>query len=260
MSPLSQRPNSPWIALHWPRACARLRLFCLPFAGGGASSYRTWSSQLPAHIEVAPVQLPGREGRLAEDPLRRMDDLVEALIEALLPWMQELPFAFFGHSLGAIVALEAARAVARRQAPLPAHVILGARPAPHLRLRRAPVAGLSRESLKQWLREVNGTPEAVLQNREIMDLILPVLRADLDMDDNYSSSADPPLACPLTVLGGMRDQEATPEELEPWSAYTSNRFTLRLLDGDHFFPFNQAQSPALAAVADALTGGDTIPA
>jgi surfactin synthase thioesterase subunit len=248
-----------WIAFHRPRAGARLRLYCLPFAGGGASSYRAWPDRLPADVEVVPVQPPGRENRLGEDPLRRLDDLVGALLEALLPWLRERPFAFFGHSLGAIVALEAARALALRQAPLPRHVILSARAAPHLPLRRAPVARLSREGLKRWLRQVNGTPEAVLQSREMMDLLLPLLRADLELDDNYRSTTEPRLGCPLTVLGGLNDNEATPEELEAWSGYTTNSFTLRLLEGDHFFVFNQAQSTALAAVAEACSGPDTIP-
>src|SRR5271165_4740939 len=110
-NPTPRRPPSPWIAHHRPRAHARLRLFCLPFAGGGASSYRIWADELPSHIEVMPVQFPGREERFREEPIQRMEDLVESLVEALLPFTSSLPFAFFGHSLGAIVALEAARSL-----------------------------------------------------------------------------------------------------------------------------------------------------
>jgi surfactin synthase thioesterase subunit len=249
---------TPWIALHQPRARPRLRLFCLPFAGGGASSYRTWSNKLPPDIEVVPVQPPGRENRLAEDPLRHMADLVGALIDALLPWMRERPFAFFGHSLGGIVGLEVCRALAARHGLEPSHLIVSARAAPHLPLRRAPVAGLSREGLTRWLRDVKGTPEAVLRSREMMDLILPVLRADLELDDTYVSHSEPRLACPLTVLGGLHDAEADMSELQAWSGYTTGRFVLRLMDGDHFFVFNEAETPALAAVAEALADPETI--
>ena len=246
------RPTTPWIARHRPRPDASVRLFCLPAAGSGASSYRNWSDELPAHIEVLPIQPPGREDRFAEEPLRRMEDMVKSLIDSLRPFMSDLPFAFFGHSLGGIVALEVTRDLAGRRGPLPCHVIISARPAPHLRLRRVPVAQLSSEELTEWLRHVHGTSEIVLQSREMMDLLLPAMRADLEIDDTYRSAPDPVLACPLTVLGGLRDEEARPEELKEWERYTSCSFTLRLVEGDHFFPFNEARSSALAAVEEAL--------
>jgi len=187
-----------------------------------------------------------------------MEDLVENLIEALLPFMKELPFAFFGHSLGAIVALEATRRLAREQAMFPRHLFISARPAPHLPLRRAPVFNLSREELKQWLGQVSGTPKAVLENSEMMDFMLPILRADLQIDDTYRATSDPVIACPLTVLGGLSDDQATPEELRQWSHYTSHAFTLRLLEGDHFFPFNDARSLVLAAIAEGLPNPDSV--
>ena len=246
------RSITPWIARHRPRPEASVRLFCLPSAGSGASSYRDWCNELPAHIEVLPIQPPGREDRFAEDPLRRMDEMVESLIDSLRPFMSDLPFAFFGHSLGAIVALEVTRGLARRQDPLPCHVIISARPAPHLPLRRVPVAQLSPEELREWLRAVHGTSEIVLQSSEMMDLILPAMQADLEIDDRYRSTPDPVLACPLTVLGGLRDEEATPQELKEWSCYTSHSFTLRLVEGDHFFPFNEFRPSALTAVEEVL--------
>lgn len=254
--PLENMSNrsTPWIVFHRPRTSARVCLFCFPFAGGGALAYRSWASRLPESIEVAAVQPPGRESRFGEVPLSRMEDLIAGLIEAALPSMREMPFAFFGHSLGAIVALEASRALARAGEPQPIHVIVSARQAPHLSLRRERVAGLSRDGLTGWLRRVKGTPEAVLQSHELMDMFLPVLRADLEINDTYRSSPDPSLSCPLTVLGGSVDEAAAPEELQAWSSYTSGTFTFRLFEGDHFFPFNEGQSAVLAAITEALTG------
>src|SRR6266536_1772873 len=98
-----------WIAGRRLRPSACVRIFCLPYAGGGASAYRTWVNELPAHIEVVPVQPPGREDRYTEEPFRRMADMVDGLIHSLQPLMVDMPFAFFGHSLGGIVALEVAR-------------------------------------------------------------------------------------------------------------------------------------------------------
>ena len=100
--PFKRRPAIPWITFYRPRPEASIRLFCIPFAGGSSSSYRNWSNELPPHIEVGAVQLPGREDRYREEPFCRIDDLVEGLVDSLLPLMRDLPFAFFGHSLGAI--------------------------------------------------------------------------------------------------------------------------------------------------------------
>lgn len=252
---IQRTPATSWIAMYQPRVDARLRLFCLPFAGGGASSYRTWQEGLPRHIEVVPVQLPGREDRFREEPLRRMEDLVEGMIDGLLPLMTALPFAFFGHSLGSIVALEATRSLARRRAPLPRHLIISARPAPQLPLRRTPVHDLSQAEVEQWMRQVGGTPTLVLENRELMDLIVPALRADLEINDMYRSSADPVLTCPLTAVGGNEDDEALPHELEAWSPYTSNSFELHTFKGNHFFPFNESRPAVLALIAETLAKG-----
>jgi surfactin synthase thioesterase subunit len=181
-----------------------------------------------------------------------MEDMVTSLVDSLAPFVSDVPFAFFGHSLGGIVALEVTRDLARRGWPLPCHVFISARPAPHLRLRRVPVAELSTEELTRWLRHVNGTSEIVLQSREMLDLFLPAMRADLEIDDTYRSAPDPVLACPVTVLGGLRDEEARPEELQAWERYTNCVFTLRFIEGDHFFPFNEARFSALTAVEETL--------
>jgi len=225
----------------------------LPFAGGGASSYRGWSNELPSDIEVVPVQLPGREDRLGEKPLQRIEDVVDGLIEALSPLMRDLPFTLFGHSMGALVALEVTRRLATTDGPVPCHMITSARAAPHLPLRRPQVSKLSRKELEQWLRELNGTPQAVLNSTELMDLILPALRCDLQIDDTYRTTAEPPIACPLTVVGGLRDNEATPDELTGWSRYTSGSFALRLVDGDHFFPFNESRLHAFRILTEVLS-------
>jgi medium-chain acyl-[acyl-carrier-protein] hydrolase len=252
LSPSVDRPTIRWVAVHRPRPGSRLRLFCLPFAGGGASSYRQWSHELPDSIEVAAVQLPGREDRFREPPLERMADLVGNLVDALLPFMTQ-PFAFFGHSLGAIVALETTRALAARGAPLPRHVIVSARAAPHLPLRRRAVSTLTRDELCAWLRKKSGTPEAILQSSEFLDFVLPALRADLHIDDSFQSSVEPVLDCPLTAFGGLHDEEALCDEVSAWAPYTSAGFTLRLLPGNHFFAFNECRPATLTAVVAALS-------
>ena len=249
---MQKKPATSWVAMHRPRPEARLRLFCLPFAGGGASSYRTWHEELPRHIEVVPVQFPGREDRFREEPLSQLHELVGGMVSGLLPFMATLPFAFFGHSLGAIVALEATRTLAGSGAPMPRHLILSARSAPQLPLRRTPVRNLSQADIAQWMRRVGGTPQQVLDNQELMDLLVPALRADLEIDDTYQSTPDFVLSCPLTVVGGDQDDEALPHELQAWSPYTRNSFALHVLKGNHFFPFNESRSAVLSLIAATL--------
>jgi medium-chain acyl-[acyl-carrier-protein] hydrolase len=201
---------------------------------------------------VGAVQLPGRENRFGEPALHHMDEVVAGVVQAALPLMREKPFAFFGHSLGAIVALEVSRALARAAGPEPVHVIVSARRAPHLPPRGERLATLPREDLLDWLRRVNGTPKEVLQNRDLVDTFLPSLRADLNVDDTYESTPDPRLTSPLTAFGGSGDEETLPEEMEAWADYTAGPFAHRQFEGGHFFAFNQAQAATLAAVADVL--------
>ena len=118
-----------WVCAFAPQPTARLRLLCFPYAGGGTSIYRSWSAQLPPHIELCAVRLPGREGRFAEPPLRRMDRLLALLVNGVLPYLDRT-VAFFGHSLGALVAFELARALRREGLPTPAHVFVSGRRAP----------------------------------------------------------------------------------------------------------------------------------
>jgi medium-chain acyl-[acyl-carrier-protein] hydrolase len=209
---------------------------------------------LPDFIEVAAVQLPGREDRLREPPHQQMTDLVAGLVDALLPFMS-VPFAFFGHSLGAIVALETTRALASRGAPLPRHVIVSARPAPHLPIRRRPVSTLTRDGLCEWLRQKHGTPAVILESPELLDVLLPALRADLHIDDSFRSSVEPVLDCPLTALGGLHDEEALRDEVSAWAPYTRKGFTLRFFPGNHFFAFNESRAATLTAVVAALSSG-----
>jgi len=247
----------PWVVFHRARARARVRLYCLPFAGGGARSYRLWREELPWEIELASIQLPGRENRIGEQPFEHIEDLVRAATEGLVSSLSEVPFAVFGHSFGTIVALEIVRRLQTHYSLCPSHLIVAGRPAPHVPLRHVLAPGMSAEEMKEWLRRLNGTPDSALANRDLMELILPALRADLEMNHYYRARAKPLIACPLTVMGGREDEETEPEHLRAWSSYTSSRFATHVLEGNHFFPFNECRSAALKVIANALLLGET---
>jgi medium-chain acyl-[acyl-carrier-protein] hydrolase len=243
-----------WITCRKPSPQARLRLFCFPYAGGGVSIFRAWSDGLPADVEVCPVQLPGRGTRLTEPPFTRLSPLIQALAEALFPLLDK-PFAFFGHSLGALVSFELARQL-RRQYGVgvqPVHLFVSADRAPQIPNRDPPVHTLPEGEFLVELRRLNGTPSEVLEDEELRQIMLPVLRADFAVYETYVYSTEPPLNCPLSAFGGLQDQRVSLGDLEAWRDQTSVSFSLRMFPGDHFF-LNTTQPVLLRVLSEELRG------
>lgn len=250
---MSSPPASdPWILRRAPNAQARLRLFCFPYAGGGASIFRAWQQSLPPEVDVCPVQLPGRESRLGEPAFDRLAPLVRTLAGVLAPYMG-LPFAFYGYSNGALISFELARELRRRGMREPAHVFAAACPAPHLPDRDPPIHQLPDDELIAELRRLNGTPDEILQNAEIMQLLIPLMRADAAIHETYVHEPEEPLDVPITAVGGVNDPKATREDMEAWRRHTRADFGLRMMAGDHFF-IHSSQPLVLRDLAQDLHG------
>jgi medium-chain acyl-[acyl-carrier-protein] hydrolase len=224
----------PWIACRKPNPQARLRLFCFPYAGTGASIFRNWADGLPDDIEVCPVQFPGRGTRLTESPFTQLSTLVEALAEDLVPILDK-PFAFFGHSLGALVAFELARHLSKGSGVQPIRLFVSGDRAPHLPPRHRPIHALPTGEFLTELRRLNGTPGQILENVELMQIMVPVLRADFSVYETYVYATEPPLNCFISGFGGLQDQRVSREDLEAWRDQTNDAFSLRMFPGDHFF-------------------------
>lgn len=239
------RPSR-WIVTRPGSGAARMRLFCFPYAGGGASIFRRWTT--PPDVEICAVQLPGREDRFTEPPSRAVTDLIPQLAEALQPFLDR-PYAFFGHSMGAIIAFELASQLAREHRA-PAHLFVSGRRAPHLPARKPPLHTLPDAEFERELGALNGTPRAVLDDRELMALMAPILRADFTLCETYGLRAREPIDVPIDVFGGTADPETTPSELEGWREHTRVFGGVRLFPGDHFYL--QDHAPALV---DAMLRG-----
>ncbi len=230
-----------WITCPNPKPAARLRLFCLPFAGGGASIYRSWGKALSPAIEVCPIQLPGRENRFREPAHTAALPLAE-LLAAQIQRYAEKPFMLFGHSMGALLAFELTKILQRQNAPLPLTLFLSAHRAAHLPARRAPMHALPDQEFIEKLRRFGGFPDEVLQHQDLLDFLLPTLRADLTLCDSYDYVPDTPLNCPLQLYAGRQDTEVSPADLEAWSEHTTQSAKLHVFPGGHFFLRSDAEA------------------
>ena len=228
----ARRPDG-WIAAAQAHPAARMRLFCLPYAGGGASVFRAWSRSLPPEMVVCPIRLPGRESRLREAPYTSMAPLVEGLAYAIEPYL-DLPFAIFGHSMGAWIGFEMAHRLAEHHMA-PFQLVVSAMRAPQLGARDAPAHRLPDPEFVTRLREFQGTPAEALASPELLALMLPLLRADFELIETYRFSPRPPLACPTLALGGLSNHGVPREDLLAWRELTRGAFKLHMLPGNHFF-------------------------
>lgn len=229
-----------------------MRLFCFPHAGGGSLTFFPWSAELGPEIEVCAVQLPGRESRLREPAIDDLKQLRERLAEALLPALGRTPFAFYGHSFGALVAFELTRELRRRGAPLPRLLLAAGRAAPSRPAVARPIAAIADDDafVDELQRRYGGIPAALRGERELLALILPTLRADLKITEIYEYHAEPPLPVPIRAFGGSDDPGVDEPSLHAWSQETSAGFGVQMFRGGHFF--TQEVRPELLRTIRAL--------
>ena len=240
-----------WVTCPKPNPQAILRLFCFPYAGSGSGIFRSWLNCLPINVEICPIELPGRGMRLMEPPFTRISPLVEAIALSLLPYLNQ-PFACFGHSMGALISFELTRLLRDRYDRSPVHLFISGRRAPQIPDLDPPIHALPDPDFIDKLRHLNGTPAAVLENDELMQLLLPTLRADFAVLETYAYVPEPPLECPITTFGGLQDAEVSYKQLEAWRDQTLATFSLQMLPGNHFF-IHSAQALLLEALAQALS-------
>lgn len=222
------------------------RLFCFPYAGGGVPVFRGWAEGLPG-VAVWAAVLPGRGARLKERPLTNLAELVERLGEAITPLTGE-PYAFFGHSLGARVAYELACWLRRQGRPQPHHLFLSASPAPGCPQRQATLHDLPRDAFIAALRQRHALPDELLAHRELLDLVLPALRADFALVETAVPTNEAPLDCPLTLFGGTADPQVSAADLAAWDSYSTHSLTHIPLPGDHLFLLDPANRREMLGV------------
>ncbi len=221
------------IAYRKPNPRAVLRIFCFPYAGAGAAIFRSWVKDLPETVELCPVQLPGRETRAKEPACSSIGPLVEMFSRELVPFFA-IPYAFFGYSMGALIAFEVARALRQRQVAGPSRLFLAARRGPRLPGLSSTSALTDKEFVEE-LKSIGGTPREILYSPELLEMILPTLRADFSLCESYAYSPGTALECPLSIFGGQEDADVSHESLAAWAAETNSSCKVKLFPGGHFF-------------------------
>jgi len=241
-----------WISQRYQSESATSRLYCVPYAGGSSAIFSSWSAILGPSVEICPLVLPGREERFSEPAATVMVDLVSQLTHALGE-EPGLPFAVFGHSMGGLIAFELARQLQQLAVPMPTQVFLSACApvrAPE-RLRRHQ---LSDPDLVEELRRMNGTPAEFFEEPDLVELLLPTIRADFELAETYAAPAGSRIGVPITAFAGEGDASVKPAEVAGWQAHTTKDFTMHRLTGDHFFIHEAA--PVLSVIAEGRLARD----
>lgn len=240
--------STPWL-VRQPGGPRRFRLYCFHHAGGNGLNFRQWQGKLSSAIEVCAIQLPGRGQRMAEQPLSDLFEVVKALAPVIAQ-QSNLPFAFFGHSMGALLAYELARYCQLHALPTPTALFVSGSPAPQYRKAPRGLHKLDDDALISELAKYDGTPAEVLQHKELMSMILPIVRTDFAMLDAYQHFPAPLLTMPITVLAGKKDQHTTPEQIDGWAKETSNLCRIQWFEGGHFFIHDESDAVLDCVTAD----------
>jgi surfactin synthase thioesterase subunit len=226
------------------------RLFCFPYAGGGAQLFRSWQALLPPDVEVTGVNLPGREQRFREPPIDTWPEAISVLTEVFAREVGRQPYAIFGHSLGARLAYELAHRLESDGHPPPTLLVVSACRAPGVPARWPPMHTMDGPTLTDRLREMNGVPEEVLADRKMMALLDRVLRADLRLAETWVATTGR-ISAPVLALCGEHDDIDPYEDMLDWRNHTSADFTIRSFPAGHFL-LRERQEDFVAAIAARL--------
>lgn len=242
-----------WISTRTRIEGAKVRLFCLPHAGAGTALYNVWKRFLPPFVELCPIQIPGRETRLAEPSYTDCALLIAEITAALSGYMDK-PYAIFGHSMGALLAFDLARSLRSAGLPDPSYLFVSGRNATHVPMKHGSMQHLADDEFLAVLADLyNGLPREILETPEFQEVYLPILRADLTLLETHRYEALAPLDCPIAAFCGKEDSNVSAEGLEAWAQHTTAAFEAKCFDGGHFYLTGPSRTDLLEFISERLT-------
>lgn len=243
--------SSKWVVIRQPKPTAKLKLICFPYAGGDASVFSSWADKVHPAVEVLAIQAPGRSNRLSEPALRSIDQITESLCSELLPFLDR-SYAVLGHSLGARIAYEFVHKTRLKGLRQPVYYIGSGSKAPHVPSREGIRYDLPDNEFIEAIKDLGGTPKAVIENKELMDLVLPTLKADFFLVDTYRAIQRLPLDIPASIFNGLKDYDLDEDFNAQWQTHFSEVLEFKTFDSGHFF-INDMREEYLLALNNCLT-------
>ncbi len=235
MQNMVKKDPTNWVSIDPPRSNLRkASLLCFPYAGGGTVAYHSWKNLIHPDISLLRVQLPGREVRFREKPFTSFSQLTDTLVTALPPLL-EPPFIFYGHSMGALIAFEVIRKLRKMGEQLPVHLFISSFRAPHLPDPDSMISELPENQFIERLVQYGGIHPEILMNSELMEMFLPILRADFSVLSSYRYKQKAPLPCPITAFAGLSDPKISVEAIDSWQDHTTDGYNSYFFPGGHFF-------------------------
>ncbi len=230
----------PWIRLSKNNNEA-VKMFCFPFSGASAQSYLPFANLQNAGVNVHALEMPGRGRRFQEEMFGDMSAIVDEAATGLEPFIAARDFVFFGHSLGGLIAFEVARELRRRDKHLPMHFFISGMLAPQIPRKRKTVSDLSDTEFLERVKELEGTPDEILDNPEMLELMIPLLRNDFKIYENYRYADEEQLKCPITAFAGTEDKFVDADDVQKWSEQTAILFSKHVFDGGHFYIYSHLE-------------------
>ncbi|WP_410984479.1 thioesterase II family protein [Bacillus cereus] len=213
----------------------KIKLFCIPFAGGSAVVYSKWKKLMAPFIEVNEVELAGRGRRMNEPLIENMEEMVEDIYYSIKDYITE-PYAIFGHSMGGLLTYELCHKLQKEGYPDPVHVFVSGRKAPQLKARRKIIHDLPNEEFISEILKYDGMDKSIFENKELADIFLPILKADFKLIETYEFNAPFNLLnSDISVFHGIDDKAVDFEELSHWSEVTKKESKIYTFPGGHFF-------------------------
>lgn len=241
-----------WLKCYQPNQNAKYRLICFHHAGGSASVFSQWGRWLRSDIEVVAVQLPGREQRMKEDKMYHIEQIVPQVFTEL-DMYEDKPFAFFGHSMGGMIAFEVTHMLYHQRRTLPIHLFVSGACVPQKFPERSPIHQLPDDEFAQQIVDrYDGLPKYVQENRELLALALPILRADMTVCETYTCQHNWPLPIPISAFGGYQDTLVRYDDLLLWEQHTTEMFDVTMFAGEHLF-LKTAYDDLLLTILNVMT-------